>query len=195
MSEIENQLLTYCNMNPSQADALMKLYLGEQIHQNQFEAFVGSGLIMRRNNPNDKQAHMINQAGWFALTRIKAIRGMTYAPEQPHFTTDELIALTKNPGAMARMSRPKGQGLRSAHMKALTAVARHPGLMKGTLLRNFSFDIVNHLDNRLLIELVGGDVPLASKYSPRRLSTQGLSMLNWCLNQIKLDGEDKWEKP
>lgn len=194
MSEIEHQLNTYCNMNDSQANALMKLYLGEHIHQNQFEAFVGAGLVMRRNDPKDKQAHIISQAGWLVLTRIRTIRMMTYVPSSPSFTADELVALANNPGKMARMSLPKGKGLRSAHMKALTAVARHPGLMKGTLLQNFSTDIISHLDNKLLIELVGGDVPPASKYSPRCLSTEGLSVLNWCLNQFKLDGEDKWEK-
>lgn len=194
MSEIENQLQTYCNMSLSQADALMQLYLGQHIHQNQFEAFIGAGLLMRRKDAKDKQAHIINQVGWFVLTRIRAIQGMTYMPAAPHFTSDELTALANNPGEMARMSLPKGMGLRSAHMKALTAVARHPGLMKGTLLRNFSMDVVVHLENRKLIELVGDEVPLASKYSPRYLSTQGLSVLNWCLNQIKLDDEEKWKK-
>lgn len=194
MSEIENLLQTYCNMNLSQADALVQLSLGKHIHQNQFEAFIGAGLVMRRPGPKGEQPHAINQVGLFVLTRVRAIQEKTYIPAKPRFMADELVALANNPGKMARMSLPKGQMLRSAHMKALTITARHPGLMKGTLLKNFSMDVISHLENRRLIELVGNEVPVSSKYSPRCLSTQGLSVLNWCLSQIGLDGEDKWGK-
>lgn len=191
--EINIKLGLYCGLSESQAAALLKLHDGGKIHQNQFKSFVASGLVVAQKDQVNKQACTFTDTGSEIFSRMWAIQNRlgTFVPMESKFTPDELNALAQNAGRLARKALPKQLGLRAAHMKVLVEVGRHPGIVIGALLKNFGADEVGLL---LARNLVGGSddvLPSArgARYTSLHLETKALSLLNWCLNEIKLAGE------
>ena len=172
----------YCGMNAEQASEFLVMFVADRkINQRRLMAFSAAGLVATKGD----QVYM-TPAGLTIKERILAIRNGTFLSAKPRFTTDELTALAENAGRLARKALPKARGLRSAHMKALAIVARHPGIVTGALLKNFSTADVGLLFSCSLIASTDIDFDQVIKYAPLSLTTQGLSLLNWCLNEIKL---------
>lgn len=186
---VTEQLRIYCGMSKVQADAFLSLYDGKIIHLNQFSAFVGAGLITRRKDPDNKLAHLVTNVGFLMLARIATIQKGTFSGVKPKFTPEELTALSENVTRMAQMTLPKTLGLRSAHLKALVTVARHPSIVLRSVISVHDADTVGLLMSKSMIGCTETHLDLSSKHLPLYVLTQGLSLLNWCLNDLKLKGE------
>lgn len=145
---------------------------------------------MRVPGPTPKsQAHTVTNVGYLMLARIAEIRKGIYVGAEPNFTPPELEALSNNVTKLARAQLPRAHGLRSEHVKALVAVARSPGIVLRSLLQVYSPETVGLLIARDLVGCVDPGIDPASRYLPVHPLTGGLTILNWCLNQIRMEGE------
>jgi hypothetical protein len=186
---IEQQLKTYCGMSKTQADAFMALYQGKVIHFNQFLAFVGSGLATRQADPTNKLAHQLTESGLLMLARIASIEAGSFSVAPSKFTPEELTALSGNVTRLTRMKMPKMMGLRSAHLKALIAVARQPGIVLRSLLEVYDASTLGLLMSKSIIGRADEQADIKIKHMPLYPLMQGLSILNWCLNELELEVE------
>lgn len=193
-NSISEQLRIYCGMHLDKAHAFLDLYDGKVIASHQFIAFGAAGLIVPKNDPKNKMAHTLTNTGDLMRARIVAIQNSTYHEAPSKFTPEELTALAGNVTRLARKKMPKSLGIKSIHLKLLVKTARHPGIVLCSLVDVFGADAVGLLISKRIVGREDEHVGLTTKHVPLYPLTQGLSLLNWCLNEIGLNGEQKWEK-
>ncbi len=195
MSNIINeQLRIYCGMRLDQVNAFLDLYEGRMMPPDRFAWFVRAGLIVPKADPKNKLAHTLTNIGDLMRARIIAIQNETYHQAPSKFTHEELAALSTNVTRLARKQLPKSMELKSIHLKALVKAARNPGIVLCSLVDVFGADSIGLLIAKKIIGRTDEHIELKTRHVPLYPLTQGLSLLNWCLNEIVLNGEQKWKK-